>query len=393
MNLQNHQPISPKGRCIMENQQKYQQKIWLPLLFFSSLLFTVSAEAQICTQPPQNLMTWWTLDDPQGSSTVVDTVGSNDGTVFGGTLLGVPGEVATAARFDGQDGFIVAHLPTAQVFSQYTIDLWVKASWASQSAFTGIFNNFNRFPFNAGPLDSLQIDVDGGTPGNYRVFFDHTVFGTTNTCEAEFPNCFVIFGPVTTDWQHLAVTYDGTTVKTYVNGNVQNSAAVDSTLAGVVFRDIVLGSNRTGSLYFAGIADELEIFNRALSGSEIASIAAAGSAGKCNILIDVNPGSGPNSINPKSNGVIPVAILSNARFDATDINPATLRFGPKQANAVHSGTEDVNGDGLADLVVQFRTQDTGIQCGDTQVGLTGATTEGIPVRGADSITTVGCPKK
>ena len=50
----------------------------------------------------------------------------------------------------------------------------------------------------------------------------------------------------------------------------------------------------------------------------------------------------------------------------------------------------MNSDGLPDLVLHFRTQDAGVQCGDTSVSITGQTVNGISIQGSDSITTVGC---
>ncbi|MDW7726749.1 MAG: hypothetical protein SCH70_06470, partial [Candidatus Methanoperedens sp.] len=42
------------------------------------------------------------------------------------------------------------------------------------------------------------------------------------------------------------------------------------------------------------------------------------------------------------------------------------------------------------LMLHFNTQDTGIQCGDTQVTLTGKTYDGQDITGMDSIVTTGC---
>lgn len=109
------------------------------------------------------------------------------------------------------------------------------------------------------------------------------------------------------------------------------------------------------------------------------------------VALHVKPGGAENPINPKSNGVIPVAILSTNNFDASSIDQASLRFGPNQALAEGEGKlEDINGDGLPDLVLHFRTQNSGIQCGDTSVSITGQTVNGISIQGTDSITTVGC---
>lgn len=110
------------------------------------------------------------------------------------------------------------------------------------------------------------------------------------------------------------------------------------------------------------------------------------------VSIDIKPGSFPNSINPKSEGVIPVAILSTDTFDATTVDPSTVKFGPDEASVAHRGghREDVNGDGKKDLVLHFPTQDTGIACGDTSASLNGKTFSGQAIAGSDSIRTVGC---
>jgi hypothetical protein len=109
------------------------------------------------------------------------------------------------------------------------------------------------------------------------------------------------------------------------------------------------------------------------------------------VALDIKPGRAENPINPKSNGVIPVAILSTNSFDASTVDQASLRFGPGQASAQGKGhLEDVNRDGLPDLVLHFGTQASGIQCGDTSVSITGQTVNGVPIKGSDSITTVGC---
>jgi len=110
--------------------------------------------------------------------------------------------------------------------------------------------------------------------------------------------------------------------------------------------------------------------------------------------IDIKPGSFPNSINPRTQGVIPVAILTTGTFDATTVQPSSVTFGRTgtEATEAHSTghLEDVDNDGDIDLVLHFRTQETGIMCGDTSASLTGKTTAGQDIEGSDSIRTVGC---
>lgn len=81
-----------------------------------------------------------------------------------------------------------------------------------------------------------------------------------------------------------------------------------------------------------------------------------------NIYIDIKPGSSPNTINLGSNGVVPVAILSSNVFDATAINPDNVFLAGSgvavrgKGNKSLANQEDVNGDGLMDLVVKVETE-------------------------------------
>jgi hypothetical protein len=108
------------------------------------------------------------------------------------------------------------------------------------------------------------------------------------------------------------------------------------------------------------------------------------------VEIDIKPGSFPNSINPDSNGVIPVAILTTSDFDATTVDASTVEFGPDGAMMIHKNAhlEDVDGDGDIDMVLHFRTQDTGIADGDTEASLSGETFDGQDILGTDSVRTV-----
>ncbi len=108
--------------------------------------------------------------------------------------------------------------------------------------------------------------------------------------------------------------------------------------------------------------------------------------------IDIKPGSDPNGVNPRSRGKIPVAILTTPTFDALDVDPVTVAFGPNGAAIAHlqGHVSDVDGDGDLDLLLHFRIGETGIACGDSSADLTGQTFGGQLIIGSDAIKTSGC---
>jgi hypothetical protein len=109
------------------------------------------------------------------------------------------------------------------------------------------------------------------------------------------------------------------------------------------------------------------------------------------VAIDIKPGSFPNSINLSSAGVIPVAILSSTTFDATQVNPASVTLAGATVKLIGKGDkyscgrEDVNGDGLIDLVCHVITGQFLIEPGDSVAVLEAETFSGTAIRGEDSI--------
>jgi len=82
-----------------------------------------------------------------------------------------------------------------------------------------------------------------------------------------------------------------------------------------------------------------------------------------------------------------MAILSTDSFDATTVDFSTVAFGPLGATESHGKAhiEDVNKDGLNDMVLHFKTQDSGILKGDTKACITGSLQDGTGISGCDSI--------
>ncbi len=113
------------------------------------------------------------------------------------------------------------------------------------------------------------------------------------------------------------------------------------------------------------------------------------------MTIDIRPGPGPNKIDPKGHGKIPVAILSTASFDARTVDQLSLTFGSTgdepSWDACDARAVDVNGDGLPDLLCHFSATAAAFQPGDTAGILKGRTIDGMPILSSDTVSSG--PKK
>jgi len=191
---------------------------------------------------------------------------------------------------------------------------------------------------------------------------------------------------------------DDVTVTAYLDGAVVGSELFDTggsgaggSFAGVEFaapfdRVVIDPANNTNSFF---CIDDLR-FSGASSG--------------ITVEIDIRPGTQPNPVNSISAGVIPVAILSSAEFDApAEVDRASLTFGSSRAEAGVAGrgrpgaqrpacaAEDVNRDGRTDLLCRFETRAAGFERGDTEGTVKGETLEGVQLTGTDAVVVVRRP--
>lgn len=113
--------------------------------------------------------------------------------------------------------------------------------------------------------------------------------------------------------------------------------------------------------------------------------------------VDVKPGSGQNTINPRSHGITPVAVLHSDAFDPTS-EAIRYRFGSPDvvadgggATPVRHQVRDADGDGTSDVVLQFRTDDGGFAHDDEEAVLRWHRDESGEhgLSGRDEIRTVG----
>ena len=150
----------------------------------------------------------------------------------------------SAYSFDGVGDYL-EYTTDFPSFYNYTISLWAKP--ASAGTYEAMFSSDD----NSGR--GFQIDLDGS---NFRIRIagvGSLVLGTA-----------LLNG----DWTFIAFTYDGTNYIGYMNDNIPESEPGGTT----EFDRFRIGRNRNGNTYFAGAIDELKIYNRALTASEISSL-------------------------------------------------------------------------------------------------------------------------
>src|SRR5439155_1636129 len=123
-------------------------------------------------------------------------------------------------------------------------------------------------------------------------------------------------------------------------------------------------------------------------------------------VIDIKPNDPNNTLNRGSNQVVNVAIFSRRddqglpEFEAKDIDPATVTLrgtgGATWALPVKKDSfgnflckmQDVNGDGLPDLVCQFNLAKNTVSFGETKAVLEATTFSGYHFHSSDSIKVV-----
>ena len=174
------------------------------------------------------------------------------------------------------------------------------------------------------------------------------------------------------------------------NGIVSLQFACDGTLYG--------GTSRNDGGFLVTINANTGIFTpvsavSATGGPSLGGLAFDDTNCAIQVTIDIKPGSDPNSINLCTMGVVPVAILSTATFDATDVDPGSLTLADAGVKMVGKSNkelcrfEDVDDDGDIDLVCKFTTVDlVGLDESSINAILKGTLSDlTTPIEGSDAI--------
>jgi hypothetical protein len=201
------------------------------------------------TATPPSLVAAYGFNEGAGP-TVIDTSGNgNTGSISGATWT-TAGKYGNALVFNGTNAVVtVANAASLQLTTGMTLEAWVYPT-ASPSGWRAVIDkNVDRYYLMA-----------SSTPNNRPAVGGTWTAGNQNTVA---PSALAV-----NTWTHLAATFDGATVRLYVNGAQVRSKGQTTALAPTT-GTLQIGGNSYPGEYFAGRIDEVRIYNRALTVGEI----------------------------------------------------------------------------------------------------------------------------
>jgi len=249
----------------------------------TSTSYTATYTETVCPVLP-GLVGAWGFDEASGN-VVFDTSGrANAGTVSGATRTGT-GRFGAALSFDGVDDIVtVADSNSLDLVSGMTLEGWVNPT-ALGTAWRTVA--LKEQPGNL--AYALYANDDSGRPsGHVATPSDSRTNGSALPLNA---------------WTHLATTYDGSTLRMFVNGNAVSSLPVSGSVT-VSNGALRIGGNTVWSEWFAGRIDELRVYDRALAPLEV-----------------------------QADMTRPVTCSSDPGAPALSVSPASLSFSGQQGGA------------------------------------------------------------
>ncbi|MGE5601560.1 MAG: CHAT domain-containing protein [Nitrososphaerales archaeon] len=213
-----------------------------------------------CVPPPEGLIIWWPGDSNR------ENLAPGGPTAEGERLSWTQGWVDWAFKFESA-GYEQAQAPLSWTafegigaLQHVTIEAWVR---------------LDPDPSAVGRAEKF-VEIHG------KALLRKQDDGLLHFCAVVDGDCQHTFSREQLPrerWVHVAGTYDGRTVRLYMNGREVDHYDYSGVLGGPGDASIALSSNRIDPMQ--GLLDEVSIYDRALSAEAIGTIYAAGSAGKC----------------------------------------------------------------------------------------------------------------
>lgn len=217
------------------------------------------------------IVDWWS-----GNQNTKDLIGGNNGT-FVGTNSYAPGKVTApgkenwAFEFDGSNQVVT--VPDAPSLDQkvFTLEAWVMPTRFSANDIVTLIQKGN-----SSPVDSRQFELRLiHNTARDQWYFTPVMYSPSRSQ-------YSVMGAISIQlntWCHVAVTYDGSVERLYVNGVLDGSTPATGPMS-LNSDPLWIGGQASGPWGFPGRIDEVSFYNRSLSPAEIRGIYNAGSAGK-----------------------------------------------------------------------------------------------------------------
>jgi len=277
-------------------------RLFQPTNFFlSAILFTFCSLHYLSGQT-SGLVAAYNFNEGSGS-TVTDLSGHNlNGTIVGATWT-TQGKYGAALSFNGTSSYVDLGNPAAlQLTGSITLEAWVKAAATPPDDGQIVAKSNDSSGWQ------LKTTRDAG-PQNFNV----TVTNSSGTRAKRFSTTTRALNT----WYHVAGVYDASarTLTTYVNG-VLESGILQGTVP-IANLNAAVNANigrRTGGYYFNGIIDEVRIYNRALSATEIQNDMNTPFGGSA-IPADTQAPTAPANLNATSTGTATINLNWTAATD------------------------------------------------------------------------------
>ena len=214
-------------------------------------VYSAVAEATTGATPPPTLglVGAWAFGEGAGTTTVDGSGNGNTGTITAASWS-TQGRAGNALSFNGNNSVVrVPSSASLNLTTAMTLSAWIRPA-ASQSGWRTILQRQVDAYFLTASSDAPGRSAGGGTLG-----------GGVHYLMAPTAN------PVNT-WTYVALTYDGGTLRLYVNGTLAGSRAATGAIQ-TTTNPLWLGGNQPYGEYFNGLIDEVRVYNRALSQADI----------------------------------------------------------------------------------------------------------------------------
>lgn len=202
------------------------------------------------------LVGYWDFDEGTGLTAHDSSSYANDGTIYGATWS--TGKVVGALSFDGVDDYInIGDVPSLDISSAITLEAWAKTTKITNDTLISKDDDSANREYYFGP------SYDGNNPGRVRWALNTTSgFQVIDTSKVVNDD----------QWHFVTATYDGSYIRTYIDGVEDSSSPVSHTgLIPNTNAPFQIGRkpNIGYEQYFQGKIDEVRVYNNALTQNEI----------------------------------------------------------------------------------------------------------------------------